>query len=155
MLLLGLNCAITMEDICDLRWRFFEFTPGAFISRRKKRGRCIRASMLWPETVEALRAVPRRGNSPYVFTSTHGTRYNRNTKINDFKSFREKIGVVGVTFSHLRDGAYTSACHALGVDWKFAELLAGHKTGMKDKYVLRNPQIVKPATDAVYTAYFR
>lgn len=59
-----------------------------------------------------------------------------------------------VQFSHLRDGGYTAAVHALGVDAKFAELLAGHKTGMKDKYVLRTPQIVKPATDAVYEEYF-
>ena len=59
-----------------------------------------------------------------------------------------------VTFSHLRDGGYTASSNALGVDAKFAELLAGHKTGMKDKYVLRNPQIVKPASDAVYAAYF-
>ncbi len=61
---------------------------------------------------------------------------------------------LGVTFNHLRDGGYAAAANALGVEAKFAELLAGHKTGMKDKYVLRNPRVVKPATDAIYAAYF-
>jgi hypothetical protein len=59
-----------------------------------------------------------------------------------------------VTWSHIRDGAYTAAAQAPGVDEKFARLLAGHKSaGLQDKYVLRNPQIVKPACDAVYSAY--
>ncbi|HEX3358716.1 MAG TPA: tyrosine-type recombinase/integrase [Tepidisphaeraceae bacterium] len=154
MLLMGLNAAMYMEDLCGLEWKSLDLEQGTYIARRKKRGRCLRVAMLWPETIAALGAVPRRGNSPYVFTSAHGTRYNKNCKINDFKDYREKIGVVDVTFSHVRDGAYTSAVHALGVDAKFAELLAGHKTGMKDKYVLRTPWIVKPATDAIYAAYF-
>jgi len=72
---------------------------------------------------------PATGNSPYVFTSTRGTRYNKNTKVNDFKDFREKIGVVGVTFSHLRDGGYTAASNALGVDAKFASFLPGTRRG--------------------------
>ena len=37
---------------------------------------------------------------------------------------------------------------------KFGEVLAGHATGMKDKYVLRTPECVKPATGSVYAAYF-
>jgi len=154
MLLLGLNCLLYMEDVCDLTWSSINLEVGTLISRRKKRGRCLRVAVLWPETVAALSALPRRGQSPYVFASMHGTRFNRNTKINDFRDFAEKAGVRGVTFSHLRDGGYTAACHALGVDMKLAELLAGHKTGMKDKYVLRTPEVVKPATDAVYRAYF-
>ncbi|HZZ41647.1 MAG TPA: hypothetical protein VFE58_01805 [Tepidisphaeraceae bacterium] len=155
LLLMGLNAALYMEDLCDLRWASLDLEKGTFISRRKKRGRCLRVATLWPETIEALNALPRRAQSPYVFTSTHGTRYNKNTKINDFKDFREKAGVPDVKWSHIRDGAYSSACNAPGVDEKFARLLDGHKAqGLQDKYVLRNPQIVKPACDAVYRAYF-
>jgi integrase len=154
ILLMGLNAALYMEDICDLQWEALDLDAGTFVSRRKKTGKCIRVASLWPETVKALRALPRRGKSPYVFTSPHGTRYNKNTKINDFKDLRVKAKLQDVTFSHLRDGAYTAAAQAVGVDEKFARLLAGHKSsGLQDKYVARNPAIVKPATDAVYAAY--
>lgn len=156
MLLLALNAALYMEDLCDLKWESIDLSAKTFVSRRKKRGRCLRVAVLWDETVEALRALKRRGESPYVFTSLHGTRYNKNTKINDFKDFREKVGVKDVTFSHIRDGAYTAACEAPSVDDRYARLLAGHKAhGLKDKYVLRHPQIVRPATDAVYATYMK
>jgi integrase len=154
MLLLGLNGALYMEDLCDLQWGALDLDAGTLISRRKKTGKCIRVATLWPETIAALRALPRRGNSPYVFTSPHGTRYNKNTKINDFRDLRTAAKLEAVTFSHIRDGAYTSAAQAPGVDEKFARLLAGHKShGLQDRYVLRNPEIVRPACDAVYRAY--
>ena len=113
--------------------------------------------MLWNETVAALTALP-RGGSEYVFVSPTGTRYSKNAKINDFAdTLRVKAGVdSSVTWAQIRDGAYTAAAHAPGVDEKFARLLAGHKAaGLQDKYVRRNPEIVKPACDAVYEAYFR
>jgi integrase len=153
MLLLGLNCALYMEDLCDMKWKHLKLDEGVYIARRNKRGRCLRAAVLWPETREAIRALP-GGGSAYVFVSNRGTRYNKNTKINDFKDFTTKLGVSGVTFSHLRDGAYSAACNAKNVKDRFAELLAGHKTGMKDKYVIRNPRVVLPATRAVYRRYF-
>jgi integrase len=155
ILLLALNCALYMEDICDLRWSAMDLQQKTYFARRKKRGRWVRAAVLWNENVEALRAIPRRGQSPYVFVSTHGTRYNKNTKINDFKDFREKIGAPGVVFSHLRDGAYTAASNDPIVHDRFARLLAGHKAHrLADKYVARHPEVVKPASDAVYREYF-
>jgi hypothetical protein len=55
----------------------------------------------------------------------------------------------------IRDGSYTAACRAKGVEEKFARLLAGHRAhGLTDAYVQRNPFDVKPASDAVYAAYF-
>jgi hypothetical protein len=54
----------------------------------------------------------------------------------------------------IRDGGYSAACAASGVDEKFARLLAGHRShGLQDNYVSRNPAIVKPACDAVYSVY--
>jgi integrase len=155
MLLLGLNAALYMEDICDLQWGHLDLTAKTLMARRKKKGRCLRVATLWDETVDAIRALCHRGVSPFVFISPRGTRYNKNTKINDFKDYRVKAGVSEtVTWSHLRDGAYTAAVTAPGVDEKFARLLAGHKAqGLQDKYVLRNPAMVKPAWDAVYSHY--
>jgi integrase len=157
MLLMSLNAALYMEDVCGLRWDELDLEAGTYLSRRKKRGLCIRAAVLWQETIEAIKALPRRGTSPYVFVSKHGTRFSRNSRINVFaKVLRVKAKISpDVTWSHLRDGAYTEASLAEGLDPKYARLLAGHAGhGLEDKYVKRNPRAVKPATDAVYAAYF-
>lgn len=154
MLLLALNAALYMNDLCSLKWSMLDLKKQTLISRRSKRGNCLRVATLWAETIEAVRALPHHGSCPYVFVSNRGTRYNRNTKINDFRDLCKKAGISGVKFSHLRDGAYTSACSAPGVEERFARLLAGHKApGLQDKYVLRNPAIVRPACQAVYQAY--
>ena len=155
-LLLGLNLCMHMDEVCELKWSEFDLAAATYTSIRGKTAerRIPRAATLWPETVKALKAVPRRGESPYVFVSSHGTRYNRNTRGNDFAELRDAAGLPAVTFDSLRDGAYTAACQAPGVDDKWARLLAGHKApGLQDSYVLRNPKIVRPACDAVYTAY--
>ncbi len=157
MLLMSLNAALYLEDVCGLRWDELDLENGTYLSRRKKRGRCIRAAVLWSETIEALNAIPRRGTSPYVFVSKHGTRFNSNSRGNEFADIlRAKAGLSkDVTWSHLRDGAYTAACEAQQVEEKYARLLAGHRSpGLQDRYVKRSPQAVKPATDAVYAAYF-
>lgn len=107
--------------------------------------------MLWPETVAELRRLPRKG--PYVFTSGHGTRYNKNTRVNDFREFRRAAGPADhVTFDTLRDGAYTAARQGTS-DERLAKLLAGHAAGLRDNYVLRDPAFVRPACEAVYAAY--
>lgn len=154
MLLMALNGALYMEDACALEWSMLDLERRTFVSRRRKTGRCLRVATLWPETVAALKALP-RGSSPYVFVSPTGTRYSRNSKINEFGKLRERSGVdASVTWSHIRDGAYSIAATAPNVDEKFARLLAGHKShGLQDKYVLRNPAIVRPACDAVREHY--
>jgi hypothetical protein len=59
---------------------------------------------------------------------------------------------VDVSFGCLKDSAYTIACRK--VEEKFARVLAGHKAeGLQDNYVLRNPEFVRPACDAVYAEY--
>jgi len=95
--------------------------------------------------------ISRQG--PYVFTSRHGTRYNKNTRVNDFRDLRKMAELPDtVTFDTLRDGAYTAACHGTSDDRK-AKVLAGHSAGMSDNYVLRNPRFVEAACQAVYEIY--
>jgi integrase len=153
-LLLGLNLCMYMEELCGLRWEEFDLAKRTYASIRTKtrRHRIPRAAVLWKETVAELNKLRRRG--PYVFTSSHGTRFNRNTKINDFRDFCDAAGMSKqITFSCIRDGAYTSACRAR-VDDKWARVLAGHKAaGLQDNYVLRHPEIAAPACAAVYKDY--
>lgn len=153
-LLLGLNLCMSVEEICGLRWEWFDLDKGTFACIREKtrRKRIPRAATLWPETLQELNKLTRRG--PYVFISTHGTRYNRNTRVNDFADLRKKAKLPeSITFGCLRDGAYTVACHTT-TDERQARVLAGHVApGLADHYVLRNPEIVRPACVAVYNAY--
>ena len=155
-LLLGLNLCLHLEEVCALRWEDFNLTAGTYAAIRNKtrRMRIPRAATLWPETLGALKVLKRTG-SPHVFNSTHGTRFNRNTRGNEFAGLRKLAELPDdVTFDSIRDGSYTAAAQANGVDEKCARVLAGHASpGLQDNYVLRNPEMVRPACDAVYRAY--
>lgn len=150
MCLLGLNAALYIEDLCELRWDEIDLEAKTFKSIRKKTG-VARVATLWDETVEAIKKWPHRAQSPYVFTSSQGRRFNTAGRYNTYKKVRERAEVTD-SFSSLRDAAYT--CAAQNVDERFARVLAGHRSaGLQDSYVLRNPQFVKPACDAIYRVF--
>jgi integrase len=151
-LLLAMNCCFYIADLRDLKWTDIDLDKATFSAIRGKT-RIPRVATLWAETVEAIKKLPRRGQSPYVFTSTHGTKYNRTTMGNDFMDLRTKAGVPDtVKFADIRDGSFTAATQA-ATDPRWAQVLAGHASGMQDHYVLRDAAKVKPACDAVYKAY--
>jgi integrase len=156
-LLVSLNLCMSIEEVCGLLWKDFDLTKKTYAAIRAKtlQKRIPRAAVLWPETIQALKGLLKLPNKgPYVFTSIRGTRYNKNTKLNDFAELREAAGLPdGVTFGTLRDGAYTAASHGTS-DGRLARVLAGHRSpGLEDNYVLRNPEIVRPACEVVYKAY--
>lgn len=92
--------------------------------------------------------MPRR--SKYVITSRCGTPYNKNGRLNDFVDLRRRANLPdSLTFSSLRDGAYTAAAHGT-TDERHARVLAGHAAaGLQDRYVLRSPQITAEACEVV------
>ena len=150
ILLLSLNLALYLEDVAGLQWEDFDLKAGTFVGRRQKT-QVIRCGCLWPETVTAIKALPRKANSPYLFTSATGTRYKGESLYNAYLEFRTDAGV-NVVFSSMRDGAYTHAAQAC--EERFVRVLVGHRmAGLTDNYVMRNPAWVKPATDAIYTVY--
>jgi len=155
-LLVGLNLCLHMEEVCAMKWTDFDIPKGTYscIRNKTRRKRIPRAATLWAETIDALKAIKQTEN-PYVFISSHGTRYNKNTRVNDFRDLRIKAGLPdAVTFDTIRDGSYTAAVN--GAAERIARVLAGHRSaGLQDNYVLRNPDIVRPACDAVHRAYFR
>ena len=94
MILVGLNCALHLEEVCALEWSHFDLRDRTYatIRNKTKDDRIPRAAVLWEETVAALRGVTRK--SPrYVFTSTTGTRYNRASRGNKFAGLRERAKV--------------------------------------------------------------
>jgi len=153
-LMCGLNLCMHMDEVCKIKWTELDLEKGTYAAIRGKTAeqRIPRAATLWPETIAAIKALPRKG-PVYVFTSKYGTKYNRNTRGNDFGELREAAGVPAtVKWDDLRDGAFTAACQ--GATEQAARVLAGHKApGLTDNYVLRNPQYAAPACDAVYRVY--
>jgi integrase len=154
-LLVGLNCCMHLNEICEIKWTELDLDKAVYRAIRGKTAeqRIPRAATLWPETVAAIKALPRKG-PVYLFTSMFGTRYNRNTRGNDFAELRTNAGLpADVKWDDLRDAAYTAAAQGT-TDERLARVLAGHKAnGLQDHYVLRNAEMVRPACEAVYKAY--
>lgn len=103
-LLMMLNAALHFDECLDVEWGDFDLDAGTFCTRRNKRGKVIRAAMLWPETVKALRAIPRTGSN-YVFVSTWGTRYNAKGQWKMFDKLRTEAGCPDVQMDDIRDGS--------------------------------------------------
>jgi integrase len=152
LLLVMLNCALYTQEAVRLEWEDFDLDAGTFATRRAKTGKVPRVATLWPATVTALRGIRRRG--PHVFYSALGLPLKVSGAEKRFRKMRSAATLPAtVTASMLRDGAYTAACNAPGVDERFVRALAGHKSGMPDHYVLRHPAIVRPACEAVREHY--
>jgi integrase len=153
--LVGLNLCMHLGEVRDLLWKDFDLDKGTYyaIRNKTKRRRIPRAATLWPETIEVLKKLYNPKHT-YVFTSRYGSKYSRTYSTTFFRGKADKLGLHDLTFESIRDGSYTAAIRAPGVDEKFARLLAGHASqGLQDSYVARNPEMVKSACDAVRKYY--
>ena len=74
MIWLGLNCGFGCTDCAFLKWSDLDLVNGRVILPRRKTG-IYRDLALWPETVESLRKIKRRGG--LVFYSSRGNPYIR------------------------------------------------------------------------------
>jgi integrase len=152
-LLLALNCCLYAAEALEVRWSELDLEGKVFVSARAKTG-MVRAAVLWPRTVAALRAVRRTG-SDFVFVSARGTAYHPNSFRKVFAQLRTRAGVRGdIKISDIRDGAYSAAVESR-CDANLCNILAGHRCGMSDHYVKRRPSIVKPACEGVERYYFK
>ena len=75
MIWLGLNCGFGCTDCSELQWKHLELTNGRVVLPRRKTG-ISRDLPLWPETIEALRAVTKKGK--LVFYTSKGNPFVRN-----------------------------------------------------------------------------
>ena len=135
-------------------WRLdrgdFDLAAGTYSGKRGKTS-VMRIGMLWKETLAAIKALPRKGQSPLLFTSQTGIRFNASSRYDTFASLRQKAGVA-TPFSSIRDGGYTAV--AGSCDEKSAKLFAAHRFGgLMDSYVQRKPELVKEAAEAVRRVY--
>jgi integrase len=99
LILVCLNAAMYLQEAVRLRWDEVDFEKGVFISHRRKRGKIVRIAALWKETVEALKAIERKGE--YVFIAEHGKPLGIKGAEKRFRKLRAKAGVEHITSSQL------------------------------------------------------
>lgn len=158
MLLLMLNGAFYIQEVIDLEWD--DIRNGCIVTNREKTGKCIRVCVLWPETLAALERVQQQGDK--IFYTYQAAPIKVCGAQRRFRRLAIKAGLATtdangdqqptVTASQLRDSALTAAAEA-NVNSQLCKLLAGHRSGMDDHYVKRNPKMVAPACAAVFSKY--
>ena len=142
MILLGLNCDFGCTDCAELQWKHLDLEAGRVDFPRPKTG-VPRNLKLWPRTVEALKAVPVRGE--FVFYTKAGNtwgwresgRFDEKPLTRAFNKLMKKAGIVaakGTGFYTLRRTGATVGAETGDV---FAvQGVLGHKDlAMASKYV--------------------
>ena len=156
VLLLSLNAALYPSEVAAVRKNDIDLDAGTLVMDRGKTG-VPRVAALWPRTIDAVRAYQKAKphNSEWLFVGRTGAPYDGNHVSRKFRAFRNVAGLPEtVQFADIRDGAYTAAMNGAGVEEKHARLVAGHRNGMADHYVRRNPRCVEAACAAIEQAYF-
>lgn len=157
LLVTSLNFCMYLSEVVELKWDQIDRERKTFVGSRRKTG-IVRVATVWDRTIEALDKLPRKG--PFIFVNREGNHYEASTLRESFRDVRTKAGLgAEVKFNWIRDGSYSAAvegcpAEAGKVIATNAMLLAGHRTGMPDHYVQRNPRMVKSACDAVEQYYF-
>ena len=160
MIWLGLNCGFGCTDCGRLQWKDLDFKNNRVKLARKKTGIC-RNLPLWPETIQALKEVPRSGT--FVFITSDGHPWIRTTvTTNDngepkyiydnrittkFSRLMKKVGIQvpkGTGFYTLRRTAATIAARS-GDPFAVQRLLGHVDLTMATRYV----QDVSEQTDRV------
>lgn len=104
MILLGLNGGYGAEDCRGLAWHHVDLDK-ALIKYRRKKTNIPRTTPLWPETVDALRALKRlRPGCEQVFVTRHGNAWSGTGIAHLFADLAEKAKL------ELPDGVGIYAC---------------------------------------------
>lgn len=152
MILLGLNCGFGCTDCAELRWEHLDLEARRVSFPRPKTG-VDRNFILWPQTVEALKAVPVRGELVF-YTKCGNTRgWRKNGRFDDkpltreFKKLMKKAGIVGEKGTGFYTLRRTAATIAAGTGDVFAvQGILGHADlAMAGTYVQKNK--LTPQTD--------
>jgi integrase len=153
MLLVALNLCMYPIDLARLQWSELDLDRGTYSANRGKT-RVAKVACLWPEATKALQALARSAEDNHVFHKANGQPHTDTTIRKWFYDLRDDLKLdKAVQLADLRDGAFTEAVQGQGVQFNHAQILAGHRSGMADHYVRRNPKMVAEACEAVRKAY--
>jgi integrase len=149
MLLTSINAAMYGGEVSALKWDEIDLSTGELVTRRPKTS-VSRVACLWPETLKAIKAIPRRGD--YIF-NTCVRSYTVWSCLDSWRKYRRAAGLgAEITFGMLRDAGFSIACT---VSLDQARVLAGHRLpGASDHYLRRQPQFVAPACQAIHDAFY-
>ncbi|MHC4534770.1 MAG: tyrosine-type recombinase/integrase [Planctomycetota bacterium] len=160
MIWLGLNCGFGCTDCAELQWRNLDLKNGRINFPRGKTG-ISRNLPLWPETVQAIRDIPEKGDlifytrrgNPWV-RSIRSPEKDRNEKYTkddavskEFSKLMKKVGIhapKGTGFYSLRRTAATLAARS-GDPFAVQKLLGHADVKMASVYV----QNISEQTDRV------
>jgi len=150
MIWLGLNCGFGCTDCAELKWGDLDVEGGRVKLARKKTG-VSRNLPLWPETIDAIRKIPKAGD--LVFCTSKGNPWVRtvrrvdasgiakyttdNAVSKEFAKLLKKAGVEaekGVGFYTLRRTAATAAAQS-GDPFAVQRLLGHADLKMATTYV--------------------
>jgi integrase len=160
MIWVGLNCGFGCTDCAELEWKHLDLENGRVNFPRGKTG-IGRNLPLWPETMQALKDVPKSGElvfctsrgNPWVRTirtvNENGTdKYTKDDAVSkEFAKLMKKAGIKaekGVGFYTLRRTAATLAAHS-GDPFAVQKLLGHADVKMASTYV----QNISEQTDRV------
>lgn len=157
VLLVALNCAYYPVDVCGLRFEHVDLKKKTIVFRREKTG-IVRAAVLWRSTCEALAEyMPTvdRSRTEAVFPNGWGVQADSQIITLAFNDLKAKAGIKDpkLTFSSIRDGSLTAA-QVGGAQENHIKILAGHKTGMGDHYILRHPKMMEEVCRSIHKDYF-
>lgn len=154
-ILLALNVAAYPSEVVGIKKAELDLKAKSYVGRRHKTG-ITRIAVLWDRTVAAVReymqAEPHDGDA--LFLNAVGAGLTARSLTQQFRDLRERAGLGrDVRFDGIRDGAYTAAIDG-GATIDEARMLAGHKVGIADHYLLRKPSLVAAACAAIEAHYF-
>ena len=100
MIWLGLNCGFGCTDCSELQWKHLDLVKGRVVLPRKKTG-ISRDLPLWPETIESLKRISRKGS--LVFYTARGNPFIRTTlrKNEDGQERYSTLNTISTKFSRL------------------------------------------------------
>ena len=148
LLLFAINAALYATEVGQVKWTDVDLARGEFATRRNKTG-VPRIAVLWPETLQAIKDLPKTRATIF---NTRIQKYDRFSIHRDWNKHRLAAGVGECTFGQIRDYSFTIACRT-SLDQ--ARLLAGHRvSGSVDNYLLRQPQAVSIACQAIHDHLF-
>lgn len=173
ILLTALNTCSYMKDLCDMTIKNTNSTVGVdlqagTLSMYRVKTSIAKVAVLWKETVEAILHYRelRDTDSIHLFVSRNNSPCLRSHLRKEWSKYikplaskvasdetGDKINLSFLEFSMIRDGCFTACAKAhLPIDQR--NFVSGHKNlGTDDDYLLRQPELAKPACDAIYS-YF-
>ncbi len=152
----ALSCMFGATDIGTIPRTAANLDNGHItFSRRKKY--TPRVGLLLPEALAAVKAWMeyRTDDSPLLFVNVRGNRWNQNSIKGQIDKHKAAGGISDdLTFGAFRDGGYAAALLDPHVDVYTAKIMAGHKTGMTDRYVTAQPERCRLAMESIRRHYF-